>query len=100
MSGGGSGGGSDSVGAFREALHRVVGGARLSEDEAHAAVSAIMRGEDVRLVPQVEGGGQERGLRAGTLNVPGIVGFGEAARIGRSELVSESARLTTLRARL
>ena len=57
-------------------------------------------GEDVRLVPQVEGGGQERGLRAGTLNVPGIVGFGEAARIARSELVSESARLTTLRARL
>jgi len=57
-------------------------------------------GADVRLVPQIEGGGQERGLRAGTLNVPGIVGFGTAARLARSEMASEGERLRGLRGRL
>lgn len=59
------------------------------------------RGEpELSLVPQIEGGGQERGLRAGTLNVPGIVGFGVAARIALAELGDEAARLTRLRDRL
>jgi len=57
-------------------------------------------GQDVRLAPQVEGGGQERGLRAGTLNVPGIVGFGAAARLALAEMPAESARLARLRQRL
>jgi len=52
------------------------------------------------LCPIIEGGGQERGVRSGTLNVPGIVGFGEAARICQDEMQEESARMTTLRARL
>jgi cysteine desulfurase len=52
------------------------------------------------LTPQVAGGGQENGLRSGTLNVPGIVGLGRAAEICRLEMASESARLSALRDRL
>ncbi len=59
------------------------------------------RGEpEVQIAPQIEGGGQERGLRAGTLNVPGIVGFGAAATLALASLPSESQRLRELRARL
>lgn len=50
-----------------------------------------------RLTPQIWGGGHERGNRSGTLNVPGIVGFGRAARIASKLLPTESARVTTLR---
>ncbi len=46
----------------------------------------------VQLSPVIYGGGHERGLRSGTLNVPGIVGFGEAARLARREMTVESAR--------
>ncbi|MEX2272734.1 MAG: cysteine desulfurase family protein [Vicinamibacterales bacterium] len=52
------------------------------------------------LCPLIEGGGHERGLRSGTLNVPGIVGFGEAARICREEMAEEAARTRRLRDRL
>ncbi|HGG58276.1 MAG TPA: aminotransferase class V-fold PLP-dependent enzyme, partial [Nannocystis exedens] len=51
----------------------------------------------VRLAPQIHGGGHERGNRSGTLNVPGIVGFGEAARIARQSMVEESARILGIR---
>ncbi len=54
----------------------------------------------VRCDPILHGGGHERGLRSGTLNVPGIVGFGEAARICGRELAEESDRLMRLRDRL
>ena len=47
----------------------------------------------VRLSPVVHGGGQERNLRSGTLNVPGIVGFGKAAEIAIREMESENERL-------
>jgi cysteine desulfurase len=46
----------------------------------------------VRLEPIIYGGGHERGIRSGTLNVPGIVGFGEALRIAQREMKSEAAR--------
>ena len=52
------------------------------------------------LTPQVAGGGQENGLRSGTLNVPGIVGLGRAAEICRLEMAAEAARLGGLRDRL
>lgn len=52
------------------------------------------------LCPLIDGGGQERGVRSGTLNVPGIVGFGEAARVSKDEMGEEAARMTRLRARL
>jgi cysteine desulfurase len=52
------------------------------------------------LTPLVAGGGQEDGLRSGTLNVPGIVGLGRAAEICRLEMPEESRRLASLRDRL
>ncbi len=54
----------------------------------------------IRLKPQTFGGGQERGLRSGTLNVPGIVGFGAACSLAANLLESESLKLTDLRTRL
>jgi cysteine desulfurase len=54
----------------------------------------------VRLAPLIDGGGQERGLRSGTLNVPGIVGFAAACRIAGDMMAEESERLLRLRDRL
>jgi cysteine desulfurase len=54
----------------------------------------------LRLAAQLHGGGHEWNLRSGTLNVPGIVGFGAAARICREELPAEAKRLAALRDRL
>ncbi|HEX5474192.1 MAG TPA: aminotransferase class V-fold PLP-dependent enzyme [Vicinamibacterales bacterium] len=55
------------------------------------------RNPKIQLAPQVDGGGQESGIRSGTLNVPGIVGFGRAAEICRQEMPEESVRLRGLR---
>jgi cysteine desulfurase len=52
------------------------------------------------IAPAIRGGGQERGLRSGTLNVPGIVGLGRACAVARAELPEESRRLSALRDRL
>jgi len=54
----------------------------------------------VAMAPIVDGGGQERGLRPGTLNVPGIVGLGAAAALARDEAAAEAPRLAQLRGRL
>lgn len=54
----------------------------------------------VRLAPLLHGGGQERGLRSGTLNVPGIVGFGRAAALAADALPEEPERIATLRDKL
>jgi len=53
-----------------------------------------------RLTPLLDGGGHERGLRSGTLNVPGIVGLGRACEIAHAEMGAEGERLTRLRERL
>ena len=58
------------------------------------------RNPRVQITAQIDGGGHERGMRSGTLNVPGIVGFGEACAICRREMGEESARLRNLRDRL
>ncbi|MFZ9886777.1 MAG: cysteine desulfurase family protein [Myxococcota bacterium] len=57
----------------------------------------VRRGPKTRLVPLVDGGGQERGVRPGTLNVPGIVGLGAAAALAREVRDEESTRLRSLR---
>jgi cysteine desulfurase len=54
----------------------------------------------IRLVAQIEGGGQERGFRSGTLNTPGIVGFGKACELAAQEMDSERERLLKFRTRL
>ena len=54
----------------------------------------------VRLSPLMFGGGHERGMRSGTLNVPGIVGFAKALELSVDEMASEAERLTGLRQRL
>ncbi len=58
------------------------------------------RNPTIRLEPLVEGGGQERGMRSGTLNTPGIVGFAKAVELCQAEMSQETARLQTLRQRL
>jgi cysteine desulfurase len=58
------------------------------------------RNPAVRLQSQIDGGGQEGGLRSGTLNVPGIVGFARAVELCLDEMPAESARLAALRQRL
>lgn len=58
------------------------------------------RNPRVLLTPIIDGGGHERGMRSGTLNVPGIAGFGKAAEISRLELAQESAEMFRLREKL
>src|SRR3954465_2683734 len=58
------------------------------------------RNPRVLLSAQIDGGGHERGMRSGTLNVPGIVGFGKAAEICRLEMAADTTRLLGLRERL
>lgn len=54
----------------------------------------------VSLFPLLDGGGHERGLRSGTLNVPGIVGLGKACEIARQEMWEDAARISRLRTKL
>jgi cysteine desulfurase len=54
----------------------------------------------VKVTAQIDGGGHERGMRSGTLNVPGIVGMGKAAEIAIAEMAKDAARLSKLRDRL
>jgi cysteine desulfurase len=58
------------------------------------------RNPRVQLVAQIDGGGHERGMRSGTLNVPGIVGLGKACELCMAEMAEESVRLKALRDRL
>lgn len=54
----------------------------------------------VKVTAQIDGGGHERGMRSGTLNVPGIVGFGKACEICMNEMEAETARVSKLRDKL
>lgn len=67
---------------------------------APKGVGALYIRADTPLVSQLDGGGHERGLRSGTLNVPGIVGLGEAARLAQEEMADEAVRIGRLRDRL
>lgn len=54
----------------------------------------------VKVTAQIDGGGHERGMRSGTLNVPGIVGFGKACEIAKQEMAQDAERLSKLRDKL
>ena len=58
------------------------------------------RNPRVQLTAQMDGGGHERGMRSGTLNVPGIVGLGEASALAQAEMPAESKRMAFLRDKL
>ncbi len=60
----------------------------------------VRRKPRVRIAAGIDGGGHERGMRSGTLNVSGIVGFGKACELARTEMAAEAARLIALRQRL
>ncbi|WP_455276939.1 cysteine desulfurase NifS [[Eubacterium] cellulosolvens] len=63
-------------------------------------VGALYISKEARIQPIIYGGGQERGLRSGSENVPGIVGMGKAMEIAKAEIKEEGRRLTTLRDKL
>ncbi|MFX1237848.1 MAG: cysteine desulfurase family protein [Promethearchaeota archaeon] len=63
-------------------------------------VAALYLRKGVRVNPLIIGGGQEKGMRSGSENIPGIVGFAKAAEIMKSEITSEATRLRTLRDKL
>lgn len=58
------------------------------------------RNPRVQIAAQIDGGGHERGMRSGTLNVPGIVGLGKACEISGAEMAEEAERLSAMRDRL
>ncbi len=60
----------------------------------------VRRKPRVRIAAQIDGGGHERGMRSGTLNVPGIVGLGSAAKWAKEEMAADGAKVLALRERL
>ncbi len=64
------------------------------------AIYVRSKGPRVRISPMMDGGGHERGMRSGTLNVPGIVGLGAACEIAGKEMPDEAQRLIQLRSQL
>jgi cysteine desulfurase len=63
-------------------------------------VGALFINKGIKIQPIIQGGGQERGLRSGTENIPGIVGMGRAAEIAQKEMDAVGERLTALRDKL
>jgi len=70
----------------------------LPKEQLSAGEKQIYRRSNprVRLAPVIYGGGQERDMRSGTLNVPGIVGFGATAALAKHEMHAESKRMRML----
>ena len=75
-------------------------GHKLYGPKGVGALYVRRRSPRVQLTAQIDGGGHERGMRSGTLNVPGIVGLGAAAEFCRLEMAEEAKRLSDLRDRL
>jgi cysteine desulfurase len=72
-------------------------GHKLYGPKGVGALYVRRRNPRVQVTAQMDGGGHERGMRSGTLNVPGIVGLGEACAIAQAEMAEESARLRKMR---
>jgi len=72
-------------------------GHKLYGPKGVGALYVRRRNPRVRLVAQIDGGGHERGMRSGTLNVPSIVGLGEACRLAGAEMAEEAERTARLR---
>jgi cysteine desulfurase len=82
------------IGLMSLSAHKIYG------PKGVGALYVRRRNPRVELTAQIDGGGHEWGMRSGTLNVPGIVGFGEACAICSREMAGEAARLGKLRDRL
>lgn len=86
-------------------IHSCQAGVHLMAFSAHkmygpkgvGALYVSRRDPRVKIIAQIDGGGHERGMRSGTLNVPGIAGFGKAAQIAKMEMPQDAARLLALR---
>ena len=81
----------DNIDALSLTAHKIYG------PKGVGALYVRRRNPRVQINAQIDGGGHERGMRSGTLNVPGIVGLGAACEIAYNEMAAESARLTALR---
>ncbi len=77
-----------------------ISGHKLYGPKGVGALYVRRKSPRVQLTSQMDGGGHERGMRSGTLNVPSIVGLGAACEIAQKEMAEESARLQALRDRL
>ena len=84
----------DNVDMLSMTAHKIYG------PKGVGALYVRRRNPRVQLSAILDGGGHERGMRSGTLNVPGIVGFGKACEICMTEMATESARMIALRDRL
>jgi cysteine desulfurase len=77
-----------------------ISGHKIYGPKGVGALYVRRRNPRVTLTAQIHGGGHERGMRSGTLNVPGIVGLGAAAEIAQREMAAEAPRIAALRDRL
>jgi cysteine desulfurase len=77
-----------------------ISGHKIYAPKGIGALYVRRRAPRVRLSPQMHGGGHERGMRSGTLNVPGIVGLGKAAEVAMRDMDADTQRITGLRDRL
>jgi cysteine desulfurase len=75
-------------------------GHKLYGPKGAGAIYVRRKNPRVQITSQMDGGGHERGMRSGTLNVPGIVGLGKACELAKQEMPQESARLRALRDKL
>jgi cysteine desulfurase len=84
----------DNVDVLSLSAHKIYG------PKGCGALYVRRRNPRVQIAAQIDGGGHERGMRSGTLNVPGIVGLGKACQIASEEMETEAAYLRGLRDRL
>jgi cysteine desulfurase len=86
--------GADNIDIMSISAHKMYG------PKGVGALYVRRRNPRVQLTAQIDGGGHERGMRSGTLNVPGIVGLGEACALAKAEMPEESKRMAYLRDKL